>query len=84
MVRLVRALPALAVMGLLGGCAVAPSYEDVKADTINAGEEIIATFPALSTSSYGRTTTRIRAVRVATCTPDSGSSRYRRALTSLG
>lgn len=25
---------------------MAPSYEDVKADTINAGEEIIATFPA--------------------------------------
>ena len=25
---------------------MAPSYEDVKADTISAGEEIIATFPA--------------------------------------
>ena len=41
----VGAAAAIVVVGLLGGCAAAPSYDDVRADTISAGEEIIATFP---------------------------------------
>lgn len=42
--RSIGAAAAIVVVGLLGGCAGAPTYDDVRADTISAGEEIIATF----------------------------------------
>lgn len=45
LLRMVCVLPAIVIVGLLGGCAVAPNYEDVQSDTVSAAEQIIATFP---------------------------------------